>query len=188
MGGTRTVPAPDPIAEAYVLLGLRLDQHIPGLVDGYFGPADLKARVDLEQRRAPARLRDDAVDLRERVAGSVAEPDRRAWLDAQLVALETQAAALAGAPLAYEDHVARCMGFAPTRHDEGEFHAAAAQLDALLPGDAPLADRLEAWDRTLEVPIDRLPAVIDWLVEPVPEQGRGACSGCRRARICASRS
>ncbi len=43
VGGTRTVPAPDPVARDYILLALRLEQHIPGLVDGYFGPADLKA-------------------------------------------------------------------------------------------------------------------------------------------------
>ena len=49
----RTVPAPDPVARDYVLLGLRLDQHLPGLVDGYFGPADLKAQVDMEQLRSP---------------------------------------------------------------------------------------------------------------------------------------
>ncbi|MEX1172573.1 MAG: hypothetical protein WEG56_08170, partial [Chloroflexota bacterium] len=93
MGGTRQVPAPDPIASDYLLLALRLDQRIPGLVDGYFGPAALKAQVDMEQLRSPARLREDAAALRERVAHEVAEPDRRAWLDAQLVALEAQAAA-----------------------------------------------------------------------------------------------
>ena len=62
VGGMRTVPAPDPIARDYLLLGLRLDQRIPGLVDGYFGPADLKAQVDMEQPRPVARLRDDAAD------------------------------------------------------------------------------------------------------------------------------
>ena len=41
--------------------------------------------------RPVARLRDDAVGLRERLASDVADPARRAWLDAQLVALETQA-------------------------------------------------------------------------------------------------
>ncbi len=55
VGGTRKVPAPDPIATEYLLLGLRLDQRIPGLVDGYFGPAELKARVDTEQLRAAGR-------------------------------------------------------------------------------------------------------------------------------------
>ncbi|MEX2183402.1 MAG: DUF885 domain-containing protein [Chloroflexota bacterium] len=165
MGGARQVPAPDPIATDYLLLALRLDQRIPGLVDGYFGPAGLKAQVDMEQLRAPARLREDAAALRGRVAHEVAEPDRRAWLDAQLVALEAQAAALAGEPLPYERHVAACMGFAPPRRSDAAFAQARAVLDDLLPGDAPLADRLDAWDRTLEVAVDRLPAVIDWLVE-----------------------
>ena len=78
VGGTRTVPAPDPIARDYILLALRLDQHIPGLVDGYFGPASLKAQVDMEQVAAPARLRDDAAALRARLPAEVPEPDRRA--------------------------------------------------------------------------------------------------------------
>ncbi len=164
MGGTRTVPAPDPVARDYLLLALRLDQRIPGLVDGYFGPAELKAQVDMEQGRSAARLRDDAVALRERLAAEVAEPDRRAWLDAQLVALETQAAALAGDPLPYLDHVARCFAFRPPRRPDTEFDEAAAALDALLPGEAPLTDRLEAWDARFEIRVDRLPTVIDWLV------------------------
>jgi hypothetical protein len=165
VGGTRTVPPPDPIARDYLLLALRLDQRIPGLVDGYFGPADLKARVDMEQLRSPAGLRDDAVALRGRLAAEVAEPDRQAWLDAQLVALETQAAALAGEPLPYLDHVARCFSFAPSRRPDVEFETAAGALDALLPGAGTLADRLEAWDAQFEVRPDRLPAVVAWLVE-----------------------
>ena len=165
VGGTRTVPAPDAIARDYLLLGLRLDQHIPGLVDGYFGPADVKVHVDMEQLRAPARLRDDAAALRARVATEVTEPDRRAWLDAQIVALETHAATLAGEALPYLDLVARCFDRAPQRRPDEAFEAAAARVDDLLPGDAPLADRLADWDRQNEIPVERLPAVVDWLVD-----------------------
>jgi len=164
MGGTRTVPAPDAVARDYLLLALRLDQRIPGLVDGYFGPADLKAQVDMEQGRSPARLRQDAADLRERLAGEVPDADRRAWLEAQLIALETQAAALAGDPLPYLDHVTRCFAYRPMRRPDAEFDDAAATIDALLPGDAALTDRLEAWDRRFEIGTDRLPSVLDWLV------------------------
>ncbi len=64
VGGTRDVPAPDDVARDYLLLGLRLDQHLPGTVDGYFGPAELKARVDMEPLRPPARLAEDALALR----------------------------------------------------------------------------------------------------------------------------
>ena len=63
VGGERDVPAPDPIAAAYLELALRLDQRIPGLVDGYYGPAAIKARVDTEQLRAPGRLVADAIEL-----------------------------------------------------------------------------------------------------------------------------
>jgi len=89
VGGTRTIPAPDPIATDYLLLALRLDQHVPGLIDAYYGPASLKAQVDMESRRSPMALRDDAAALHDRVVRDVPEPDRRTWLSAQLVALET---------------------------------------------------------------------------------------------------
>jgi hypothetical protein len=164
VGGTRRVPAPDPVAADYLLLALRLDQHIPGLVDGYFGPADLKAQVDLEQRRSPVVLRADASALRDRVLAEVADDGRRAWLIAQIDALEAHAAGLAGDPLPYLDLVGRCMGIGPPRHPDAVFERAAAEIEALLPGDGPLAERIDAWDRTLEVVVERLPGVVDWLI------------------------
>ena len=69
VGGARQVPIPDPIARDYLLLALRLDQHVPGLVDGYFGPADLKAEVEIGQLSPPARLADDADSLLARLPG-----------------------------------------------------------------------------------------------------------------------
>jgi hypothetical protein len=165
VGGTRTVPAPDPIAADYLLLALRLDQHVPGLIDAYFGPAALKARVDMEPRRGPAALRDDAAALRERVAVAVPEPDRRTWLTAQLIALETQAAVLAGDPISYGEHVTRAFDFVPRRVPEAVLDDAARIVDELLPGDGDLVSRIAAWDGSLAVPAERRPAVMDWLLQ-----------------------
>ncbi|HEX8941006.1 MAG TPA: hypothetical protein VF763_12670 [Candidatus Limnocylindrales bacterium] len=167
VGGERLVPAPDAIAGDYLLLALRLDQHRPGLVAAYAGPADLKARADIEQRRAPARLREDAAALRERVADEVAEPDRGAWLVAQLDALEAHAVSLAGEPLPPREHLARCLGLEPVPTPEGAFETAHSALDGLLPRDdaASLADRLAAWEAALAVPPERLADLATWLVE-----------------------
>ena len=164
VGGAREVPLPDPIARDYLLLALRLDQHVPGLVDGFYGPADLKAQVDTESLRPPAALADDADALRERIASDLEEADRRDWLSRQLVALATQARAFAGDALPYVEHVTRCFSWEPVRRDDALFDAAAAELNRLVPGPDPLADRLAAWDASLEVPVERLPAVVDWLV------------------------
>ncbi len=163
-GGARQVAAPDPIARDYLLLALRLDQHVPGLVDGYFGPADLKAEVEVGQLRPPDRLADDADALLARLPGEVDDGQRRDWLAAQLVALRTQAAALAGDELPYVEHVRRCFAWAPLRRNDALFDAAAADLEAVLPGQEPLAERLAAWDARFEIAVDRLPGVIDWLV------------------------
>jgi len=169
-GGQRHVPVPDPVARDYLLLGLRLDQHVPGLVDAYYGPADLKAHVDIEPLRSPAALADDAETLRERLADEIEAPDRRDWLDVQLLALATQARAVAGASQPYEEHLANAFSWRPVRRDEAIFDEAAATLEQLVPGPEPLPDRLAAWDAALEVPANRLPAVIGWLVERYRER------------------
>lgn len=165
VGGQRHVPAPDPVAHDYLLLALRLDQHIPGLIDGYFGPADLKARADIEELRPARRLADDAAMLLERIERDVAEPDRRGWLTVQAVALRTHAEALAGDRLPYLDHVERCFAWRPTRRDERRFEEAADAIDALLPGPGSVHDRLAAWDDRFVVPPDRVRELATWLAE-----------------------
>lgn len=165
VGGERHVPIPDAIARDYILLGLRLDQHIPGLVDAYFGPADLKAQVDTGQLHSPARLADQADALLARLPSDVADDQRRDWLAAQLVALRTHASGLAGGELPYLDQVTQSFAWTPVRRDDAIFDAAAAELDDLLPGREPLADRLAIWDARFEIAVDRLPDVVDWLVD-----------------------
>ena len=172
LGGIRLIPAPDPIAAEYLLLGLRLDQHIPGLVDSYYGPADLKAQADLEQRRPPARLLEDVAALVERVEHEVDDADRREWLFAQLRALDAHAHSLAGTPLPYVEYVERCLGYRPRSHADEEFDEAAAIIDDLLPGDGPIRDRLDWWDAAIEVPAVAIPVVSEWLLDRFRDRAR----------------
>jgi hypothetical protein len=165
VGGQREVPVPDPIARDYLLVALRLDHHLPGIVDGYFGPASLKAQTDMEQLRPPARLAEDAAALRERLAAEVSDDGaRRHWLDIQLVAIETLARTRAGEVIPYLEQVTRCFAFTPSRRPEDRFEAAATALDGLLAGPGSLADRLAADDARWTIPPDRLRSVVDALV------------------------
>jgi len=175
VGGTRTVPIPDPIARDYLLLCLRLEQHVPGIVDGYFGPADLKAAVDMEPVRPVARLEEDAANLRARVLdpGAGIEPDRRRWLEAQLVAVEAIAASLGSDPPSYPELLERCFDLQPRRRADAEFVAAAEAITDLLPGPGTAADRLTAWDQSFVIPRDRVQPVVDWLVGQLRQRAVG---------------
>jgi hypothetical protein len=155
---------PDALARDYLLLALRMDQHMPGTVDGYFGPADLKAQVDMEQLRPLGRLADDAADLRGRLPAEAAEPDRRHWLDLQLTAVEALARTHAGEAIPYLELVTRCFASTPRRRSADRFEAAAAGLDALLPGDGPIHQRLAAEDAAWTIPPDRVQGVVEALV------------------------
>ena len=177
LGGTSRVPDPDPIATDYLRLALRLDQHLPGFVDGYFGPAAIKAQVDLESLRPPALLATDAAGLRARLAEEVSEPGRLAWLSVQLVAIEANARALVDAPAgysgqAYLEHVRQCFDWVPERRPAALFTEARAEVDRLLPGRGTTIERLAAWDDGLVVPADRLEPLVDWLLAILRERAR----------------
>jgi hypothetical protein len=132
-------------------------------VDAYFGPADLKAEADMEPLRPPARLAEDAVALRERLPAEVADRGRREWLRAQLVALEAQARDAAGEAIPYAGLVARYFDHPTVYVDDAIFRAAADDLEAALPGAAPLDERLAVWDAALTIDPEQVPAAGDYL-------------------------
>jgi hypothetical protein len=173
-GAERRMPAPDPIARDYLLLALRLGRLLPGVVDAYFGPADLKAQVDAEAPCTSTKLREDASTLESRLAREVPETDRRRWLQAQLVAIEAQALMLAGDPLPFPDYLTCLFDLEPERTPESIFESAADDLVRLLPSgemrSETVADRLVAWDARFVIAPDRLPPLVDWLVGHVRER------------------
>src|SRR5687767_5449938 len=93
------------MVERYLLLGLRLGKHLDGLVDSYFGPAELAARVEREPLVDAAVLVEEAAAL-----GDIADTS---WLRAQLVGLETAARLLAGEELSWLREAERCYGIRP---------------------------------------------------------------------------
>ena len=153
------------IVERYLTLGLRLGRHVDGLVDSYAGPPEIAAAVEAEPLREPAELAADA----EALLGDVDEP----WLHDQVRGLHTCASFMAGAPGSYADEVEGCYGFRPEHTDESVFEAAHEELDRLLPGDGPLAERYESWRDSIKVPADRIEATVAALIEEARSWTRG---------------
>lgn len=151
--------------ERYLLLCLSLGKLIPGLVDAYYGPEELSARVDADEKPDPGEQATEAGNLLGELDGSIDSDQRRRWLRAQLVGLETVARRLAGDDIPYLDEVERCYGIRPELVPEEEFARAHEALDAVLPGDGPVKPRFQEWEKAQTVERDALLRMFDVLTE-----------------------
>jgi hypothetical protein len=144
-------------AERYLQLALRLGRHVDGLVDSYYGPAELQQQVEAEEKIDASQLAVDGDALLTEL------PD--GWLSDQVQGCATYAHVLAGDDISYADEVEGCYGVRPELVDSSVYEAVHAQLDELLPGDGSLFERRQAWrtkhlvDGALAVPVlnDLLP-------------------------------
>jgi hypothetical protein len=151
--------------ERYLLLGLRLGRHVDGLVDAYYGPPELAEAVAAEPMMDPAAIAASADELLDELEDG--------WLRDQVVGVRTCAAFMAGGPGSYPDEVEGCYGVRPTHTDEALFAAAHDELEGLLPGDGPLAERYDRWRKSTRVPADRIEETAAALIEEAREWTRG---------------
>ncbi|HEV2591388.1 MAG TPA: hypothetical protein VGU02_05785, partial [Gaiellaceae bacterium] len=124
-------------AERYILLGLRLNRHVDGVVDSYYGPAELKTEAESGDPVPPEQLAADGAAL-------VADLED-GWLRDCAQGLETYARVIAGEPISYSDEVERCYGVRPERLSKSVYEEAHAKLEELLPGEGSLAERRDVW-------------------------------------------
>ena len=155
------------VAERYLELGLRLGRHEPELVDSYYGPEELRQRIEDEPLHEPARLAADAAEL-------LAELDDDPWLAAQTRALETTARTLAGEELLYADEVELTYGIRPRWTDERQFERGHELIDEALPGVGDLAVRYARWFEEAAVPGAAVEQAVDTAMAIVRERTREA--------------
>jgi hypothetical protein len=154
----------DELARRYILLCLRLERVVPGFVDSYNGPSELKEAVVAESAPLASELHDEAMALRVAAAeldpGPDASPRRRRWMDGQLRAMAALARRAGGEEIAYADLVEQLYGVPIAPVPESELEEARARLDEALPGGGALSDRLAQHRAALRIPPEQiLPAI-----------------------------
>ncbi|HEY8553273.1 MAG TPA: hypothetical protein VIL43_01890 [Burkholderiales bacterium] len=164
----------DALARQYVQLALAFDRHDPDYVDAYFGEEDLLRAAEADTRGLPE-LRAQADALLDAVAaldaGSLAEPERLrlGTLAKRLRAMRLRMDIVdpeRDAALRPFDEESRVLfdAVAPD-YDDAHFEAIVARIDALVPGEGPLRERLEAYRAQFVIPPERLEAVFGAAIE-----------------------
>ena len=156
----------DAIAESYVALILEIGEREPGYVDAYYGPAEWQAAAHANPRTVP-QLIEGAAALTARLNAVPihrSEPvvvQRRKYLLAHVSAASARLRMLAGEKMGFADEAEALFGIRPDLPPLESFDPVLAEIDALLPGEGSLTDRVTAFRADFVIPRDRLQPVMD---------------------------
>jgi hypothetical protein len=157
----------------YVRLGLRFDRLESGFVDAYTGDPQIRAQVADEPAPTPQGLRNQARGLLRELEAAGLPDDRADYLRGQLTGLECTARKMSGEPVGFVDEVAAYFQVDVELGDPAVYAAAHAELEVLLPGGAPLAERYAVHRRREECPPDRLETAVHALSSALRDRVRG---------------
>jgi len=151
------------IAESYVQLVLDVGQHDPDLVDAYYGPPEWRAAAERDTvPLATLHGRADVLLARlaeEKVGGTGLTALRWAYLTHQIGAVRARITMLRGTTFPFDEE-SRLLYDATAPHLPAEhFSTILRDLDALLPGEGPVAERADRFREAFVIPPDRLDAV-----------------------------
>ena len=158
----------DAIARDYVQLSLTIGEKEEGYIDAYYGPQELQAKAKAEAPNLNLeQLSQRTEQLRERAqafedAGDDEMAQRRArFIVAQLTAAATRLRMMRGEKLSFEDEAEGLFGVRPEVKPLESFDPVLARLEAIVPGQGPLSDRLTAYSDQFNIPKERLKPVFD---------------------------
>ena len=169
---------------AYVRLGLLIDRHFPGYVDGYFGPSEIKAECEAGEKPSLQELETLAVSIQDELTSDTSlAADRREYLAAELGAMRTTLRILGGNAPEITDEVQSLYGVRPDWVDESSFIEAHQALNAVLPGSEPLSRRVLDYEEHLRVKGEVAAPIIQLMLTDLrqktnnrfPEHRRGCC-------------
>ncbi|SIR78787.1 DUF885 domain-containing protein [Williamsia sterculiae] len=146
----------EPVVEEYLRLGLAFDRIESGFVDAYTGDPRLRREVENAPAPVPRDLAARAAALRAEVAASGLPDDRAGFLTAHVTALECAARTFAGEQIGFVDEVHAYFDVDIAMGDPTRYEEAHQDLDQVLAGDGPLAERYAGHRRGDEIPADRV--------------------------------
>lgn len=175
LGACATAPATTPdasgdsldlIARDYVALILEIGEHEEGYVDAYYGPPEWAAVAEANPRAVPQLIQGAATLTGRLNAVSTAGADaavaqRKAYLLAHVSAAAARLRMISGETMSFADEAEALFGVRPELRPLSSYDPVLAEIDALLPGPGPLADRVTEFKSHYVIPKDRLQVVMD---------------------------
>ena len=144
------------IGEEYVRLALAINEHKPGYIDSYFGPANWAQAAKDAGKVHLSELTHRVNEL----AGMISKADgwdalRKDFLEKQIRAMQMSLRLLQGEAVSLAEEVEALYDIQADWKDESNFLEAHKLFDQVLPGEGSLYERMESWDKSLEIPVEK---------------------------------
>ncbi|MEV6555620.1 DUF885 domain-containing protein [Nocardia sp. NPDC051756] len=153
--------AAHPLVTEYLRLGLAFDRLEDGFVDAFTGDPALRREVENAPAPEPRQLARRAAELRAGLADAGLSAERTEFLDAHLRALECSGRKFAGDDIGFVDEVRAYFDVDIAPGDVEDYREAHRQMDEVLAGTGPLAERVAAHRKADEIPPERLSACVE---------------------------
>lgn len=153
-------------AQSFVELAFSIDQYLPGYVDAYYGPAEIRESVNAKGK-VPLEELSSILDpiLASTDQDATLTEERREYLSAELKAMQTTLRILKGEEIDIVEESQGLYGLTPIWTEESVFEEAHQLLERLLPGSKPLPERMEDFREKTIVPRECLALIVKELAD-----------------------
>ncbi|MHA1234294.1 MAG: hypothetical protein ACTSQL_04320, partial [Promethearchaeota archaeon] len=142
--------------EEYLLLALRIDKHIKGYVDFYYGPEKLRQIVDNEATTSPSKLLITSDNLLNKLDLQGYDIKRERYLEKILISMRTSIELLNGIEISIEDQFLKLYDVALQPANESEPKNLKSEYDEAYGGPGSLEERLDKLRISRKVPEEKV--------------------------------
>jgi len=143
---------------------------MPGYVDSYFGPDEWMAQAKQAGKLPLPELTKKADQLAMDIShADELDSQRRDFLARQVMAMQMSLRLLSGEKISLVEEVKGLYDVQPEWKDESNFEEAHKEWDKALPPGDSLAERLQAWYRSLEIPIEKVQEILPFIIKRLRE-------------------
>ena len=129
--------------EDFLLLALRIDKHIKGYVDFYYGPEKLRQIVDHESLTAPNTLVHDSNNLLKQLGAQDFDKERIRYIEKLLIAMKTSIEILIGSEISIKDQILRLYDISLQPVNESKLYGIKEEFNKAYEGSGSLEERMK---------------------------------------------
>jgi hypothetical protein len=164
----------DEFGTSFLRLALEIGKHVDGYVDAYYGPNILRKEIASTPLLSFTELSEHHHRLKEILPTE--DINRHRYLDAILNAMECTIGKIGGESYEYLEEVELLYGITPKLVNEELFLEAQKTLDAQLPGNGTLADKIKKRRNEMTIPPQDIPRAVGFILEEIQRRTKESLS------------